>query len=160
MLGSASRHDWITSASKRICVRSQRRTRYSRLPSRVQPSCVASTKRIRVYVAKTPLIGLEGPAALIGDLYPREILHSMVVLQEESDGDACLALDFIPLNATSPVTATRLITGQSVAGQLREKRLTRLPEKRCWFVGEAQDEDALSAALEFHHSWVGTPRSL
>mmetsp|Transcript_26312 Transcript_26312/g.65911 ORF Transcript_26312/g.65911 Transcript_26312/m.65911 type:complete len:226 (-) Transcript_26312:89-766(-) len=96
-----------------------------------------------VYVACTPLKGLEHLGRLLGDEgYSDRLEHTTVLVRHPGD-TGCMAYDFLPVDPTSPETAVALASGGTVAGILRTRRMesrgpSRHPWKRgkwCWKVG-------------------------
>ncbi len=55
--------------------------------------------------------------------------------------------DFLPAEATAPITVATLITGGRVKGLLRERQLRRLPHRRCLLIGEAVVAEVLHIIL-------------
>jgi len=105
----------------------------------------------RVFVCALPLEGWEMAERMLGRQYPDALaLHTLIVLQDP-DG-SCIAFDFLPLEPTSPFTASRLMTGGTVAANVRTRQLKRLPSRRCWAIGTAP-ADALEVASAFQQTW-------
>mmetsp|Transcript_18867 Transcript_18867/g.41331 ORF Transcript_18867/g.41331 Transcript_18867/m.41331 type:complete len:230 (+) Transcript_18867:95-784(+) len=126
-----------------------------RVLSRHVPSCslqAPSTGGVTVYVVKTPLVGLEGIGKVLGNLYPRTLEHSVVVLHCE-ERNVYRALDFLPSDPTNPQTALRLLSGREVPGLLRVRNLPKLPRQNCKRIGPALMADAMDEATLFHHQW-------
>ena len=46
--------------------------------------------------------------------------------------------DFLPVRATSPVTAASLLAGGKWPGMKRERQLKGIPKHRCKLIGEAK----------------------
>lgn len=80
-----------------------------------------------VYIANVPLVGFEGLYSSLeklqqnsvdkvgGGIHQQLALHELVVVQVDQ---RILALDFLPIDPTSPLTAARLLSGGSVPGIL------------------------------------------
>lgn len=123
------------------------------------PSSPVSTPLSRVYLQVTPLEGLEflesGPAQLSP--------HAVVVLeiidfegerreeQEQQQRRRVFAFDFLPREPQRLSTAQALFSGKPVKATGRERRLGRVPRRRCVLVGEPgeekeREEEAAAAA--------------
>lgn len=114
-------------------------------------SAAKPTEAVQVYVATIPLVGFEEAARRLGALYPDQLaLHTLVILQDAAA--ACTAYDFLPVAPTSPLTAARLLTGGTVPGELRVRRLRGLPRHRCYHVGVASLK-AVAQAEAFQTDW-------
>jgi hypothetical protein len=131
----------------------------------------------RVYLQVTPLEGLDlldrGPAQLSP--------HAVVVLEiisseriENGEGEKeqqVFAFDFLPREPQSPATAVALFSGRPVVATGRERRLGRVPRRRCVLVSsggrggeEEQGEekgskphDLLDLARAKLRAWNSTP---
>uniref|UniRef100_A0A061S0H5 Uncharacterized protein n=1 Tax=Tetraselmis sp. GSL018 TaxID=582737 RepID=A0A061S0H5_9CHLO len=106
------------------------------------------SNRPKVYVYKTPLIGLESLTRSFGSMYPRQLKHSLTVVVLPNF--ECEASDFLPRDPTSLETALKMLAGQSVEGHLRRRKLRRLPTANCWYVGECVVDDPCKAIDEFN----------
>ena len=85
-----------------------------------------------VYVATLPLVGWESLEVILKDKYPDELaLHCMVLVESE---ETVTMFDFLPELPTSPFVAATLLSGRQTKGTIRERRLNRLPVRRCWLV--------------------------
>ncbi len=49
-----------------------------------------------------------------------------------------MLFDFLPVRATSPVTAASLLAGRKWPGVIRERQLKRIPKHRCKYIGESK----------------------
>ena len=93
----------------------------------------------QIFIATVPLVGWETWEKRLQHRFPSALaLHCMVlVATRAASQDEVTVLDFLPDSPTAPATAARLLSGAAVQGQLRERRLRKLPNKRCWLVGAA-----------------------
>ncbi|BDA48151.1 hypothetical protein COCOBI_11-4100 [Coccomyxa sp. Obi] len=83
-------------------------------------------------------------------------MHTMTIIEEQAPGADTLTyrvFDFLPAEATAPITLATLLTGGRVKGLLRERQLRRLPHRRCLLIGEADMAEASQAARIFNKSW-------
>ncbi|CAL5223345.1 g5848 [Coccomyxa viridis] len=84
-------------------------------------------------------------------------LHTMTIVEEALEEDPSLKaytlFDFLPMRATSPVTAASLLAGGKWPGLKRERQLRRIPKHRCKLIGEATVPRAVDAARRFNGSW-------
>ncbi|CAL8462855.1 g2389 [Coccomyxa elongata] len=83
-------------------------------------------------------------------------VHTMTIIEEQVPGAETLTykvFDFLPAEATAPITVATLITGGRVKGLSRERQLRRLPHRRCLLIGEAVVPEASQAARSFNQSW-------
>ena len=69
-----------------------------------------------VYVACTPLVGLEAMGVVMGDKYPGRLEHTMVIVRH-AGAKGVTAFDFLPTDPRSPLTAAALLAGTSVPGR-------------------------------------------
>jgi hypothetical protein len=94
-----------------------------------------------VFLACVPLVGLEAVGAALGDAYPNQLEHVMVLVRrfdraesgEETSTVECY--DFLPVDPLAPATAAAMLSGGEVAGDLRVRALRGVPSRRCWKVG-------------------------
>lgn len=99
-----------------------------------------------VYVATLPLVGWETVEEILKDKYPDELaLHCMVLIESE---EIVTMFDFLPEMPTSPFVAAALLSGRQVKGTIRERRLSRLPGKRCWLVGPSATPQVIFSSLK------------
>ncbi|KAK9907255.1 hypothetical protein WJX75_000107 [Coccomyxa subellipsoidea] len=80
----------------------------------------------------------------------------MTIIEEQApgaDAPSFTVFDFLPAEATAPMTAVTLLTGGRVKGLLRERQLRRLPHRRCLLIGEAVTPEACEAARDFNRFW-------
>ncbi|GAQ82383.1 hypothetical protein KFL_001090300 [Klebsormidium nitens] len=75
--------------------------------------------------------------------------HAMTLV-EGPDGK-CVCFDFRPVDPESPSVCFTLLTGRTSPGILRQSRLSRLPRKNCWLVGESKR--SIEEAVDFHNKW-------
>ena len=94
-----------------------------------------------MFLACVPLVGLEAVGAALGDAYPNQLEHVMVLVRrfdraesgEETSTVECY--DFLPVDPLAPATAAAMLSGGEVAGDLRVRALRGVPSRRCWKVG-------------------------
>jgi hypothetical protein len=81
----------------------------------------SATVGCQLFTCQVPLSGMEDlplPSSLTH-------LHVVVVIQEEGErgGQRLVCFDFLPVDPTSPATLFRLLAGQGVPGEIRERAL-------------------------------------
>ena len=94
-----------------------------------------------MFLACVPLVGFEAVGAALGDAYPSQLEHVMVLVRrfdraesgEETSTVECY--DFLPVDPLAPATAAAMLSGGEVAGDLRVRALRGVPSRRCWKVG-------------------------
>ncbi|XP_061962266.1 uncharacterized protein LOC133682766 isoform X2 [Populus nigra] len=80
-----------------------------------------------VYVAATPLRATKGPAQAI-------------------------VFDFQPKDPENIYTALAVLSGRAVPGVVLMRKLSKLPRRKCWFVGSSK-LDAVDVATKFNSDW-------
>lgn len=106
-----------------------------------------------VYLATRPLVGWEKLEVILKDNYPDELaLHCMVLIESE---ESVTMFDFLPEQPKSPVVAAALLCGSQVKGTVRERRLSRLPVRRCWLVGPSATQQVRSICCRAHGVGLG-----
>ncbi|CAK0784889.1 hypothetical protein CVIRNUC_008094 [Coccomyxa viridis] len=124
--------------------------------------CCLRACAARVYIAATPLEGMERIDSMLGALgrsaQKLAALHTMTIIEENIDGEAdaktYTLFDFLPVNATAPATAASLLAGGKWPGLKRERQLRRKPAYRHQaLVGEAIVPQAADAARRFNETW-------
>lgn len=126
------------------------RARKSLRPRRAAAAS-ASGGATEVFVARTPLVGLEAIGDVLGDLYPGPLEHSVVILRE-AGGTSVVAHDFLPEDPTDPRVALALLSGGSTKGVVRSRPLRGVPRRRCEGRGLA-GPGAARAAQAFDEAW-------
>lgn len=112
-----------------------------------------SPTKDQVYVATTPLIGWEAWETTLQHRFPDALArHCMVLVKTHTTTDVTV-FDFLPVTPTAPATAARLLSGTSVQGNLRERKLSKLPNRRCWLVGEATQLAVSRVATDICDTW-------
>ena len=91
-----------------------------------------------VFVASVPLEGFE----LASDFFfpggvPTQFEHRMVLVRYAGDANTTL-YDFLPAEPKSPKTAATLLSGGSVRGVVRTRRIAGLPGRKCAFVAKTR----------------------
>ena len=84
----------------------------------------SATVGCQLFTCQVPLSGMEDlplPSSLTH-------LHVVVVIQEEVEegeggGQRLVCFDFLPVDPTSPATLIRMLSGQGVPGEIRERAL-------------------------------------
>ncbi|KAL4424770.1 hypothetical protein ABPG77_000810 [Micractinium sp. CCAP 211/92] len=136
----------------------------------------------RVYLATCPLVGWEPFADALGERFPSALhLHHFVIVEQlpgllttrgnwsssSNSGDngtpcssssssmagSVVAYDFLPLDATSPLTAAVLLSGGGVPGTTRCRELRAVPRQRCQLQGLTHLPGPLAAAAAFQQRY-------
>lgn len=115
--------------------------------------------RDKVYVAALPFTAAMEPfqsvtSALHG-LHLWDLQHFVVIIKTSSppSNSEASVFDFQPEDPKKCFcTATCSLARWIVPGTLLSRKLTRLPKRRCWFVGYSE-EDSLDIALKFNDTW-------
>ena len=94
-----------------------------------------------MFLACVPLVGFEAVGAALGDAYPSQLEHVMVLVRRfdragsDEETSTVVCYDFLPVDPLAPATAAAMLSGGEVAGDLRERPLRGVPSRRCWKVG-------------------------
>tara|TARA_B110000008_G_scaffold265947_1_gene291614 strand:- start:542 stop:1375 length:834 start_codon:yes stop_codon:yes gene_type:complete len=119
----------------------------------------ASEAAADVFIACVPLEGMERiDGAMFGERGgPAGTSHWMVLVRHAGDEHAAV-YDFLPKTPKSPFTAAKLLSGNSVEGVVRSRRLVGVPGRRCCRVGGTRaglgGRIAIEAAIAaFHERW-------
>jgi len=96
-----------------------------------------------VFVACVPLEGFEGVASaasvVFGTKATRAVnAHWMVLVRFANDDGHASVYDFLPAEPKSPATAAMLLSGGSVRGEIRSRRMVGIPGRRCALVGSTR----------------------
>jgi len=111
------------------------------LGPRVISTRTKNPKPAEVFLACVPLVGFEAIAAALGDVYPAQFEHVMVLVRgfdrtaSVEDTTTVVCYDFLPIDPLAPATAAALLRGGEVAGDLRIRPLRGIPSRRCWKIG-------------------------
>ncbi|KAG0567339.1 hypothetical protein KC19_7G127500 [Ceratodon purpureus] len=111
-----------------------------------------------VYVASVPLRAPRGAAEVLEVMQHVELFenfqHFMTIIKPNDDGGApCTVLDFQPQDPENPMTVVNVVMGNSIPGVILERTLSRLPNQRCWWVGDMKPGLSLEDALEFSRTY-------
>ena len=104
-----------------------------------------------MFLACVPLVGFEAVGAALGDAYPSQLEHVMVLVRRfdragsDEETSTVVCYDFLPVDPLAPATAAAMLSGGEVAGDLRERPLRGVPSRRCWKVGTYVPSEAHSA---------------
>nr|GLL24211.1 uncharacterized protein LOC109159335 [Ipomoea trifida] len=119
----------------------------------------ASNRRHRdeVYVSAVPLRASRGPGQLLMSaaysLNLWDFQHFMVIVKSSSPlHSQAIVCDFLPQDPESIPVAVAALSGRPVPGVVRMRKLKKLPNKKCWFVGYSE-MDAVYATSKFNESW-------
>ncbi|KAF5843870.1 hypothetical protein DUNSADRAFT_5108, partial [Dunaliella salina] len=111
-------------------------------------TAAAQKKDTLVYTGCMPLEGLE----FLGAVSEK---HQFVAVESPCEERICVSLhDFLPINPKSPLTAVRLLSGGSAPGEVRTRKLRKLP-RGCRLVGKTHPSvlDALASIKDFNRNW-------
>ncbi|KAL9241167.1 hypothetical protein vseg_015309 [Gypsophila vaccaria] len=121
----------------------------------------AATYRDQVYIAAMPLRATKGPAQLLfSTAYSFnvwQLQHFILILKPavippvaDSQG---LVFDFQPQDPENMFVALAALSGRPIPGTILTRKITKLPRKRCWYIGSSKSDNAVEAAYEFNGSW-------
>lgn len=102
----------------------------------------AAVSAAEVFVACVPLEGFEGVAsaatAVLGTRASGVMNAHWMVLVRFAGDDHASVYDFLPEAPKSPATAAALLSGGSVRGEVRSRRMAGIPGRRCALVGSTR----------------------
>ena len=118
-----------------------------------------------MFLACVPLVGFEALGAVLGEAYPAQLEHVMVLVRThdrvDGGGDTSVVVcyDFLPIDPLAPTTAAVLLGGYEVPGDLRARPLRGVPSRRCWKVGTHVVRDCQVAEIKSATgTGTGTPQ--
>ncbi|KAL5581729.1 hypothetical protein UlMin_014171 [Ulmus minor] len=110
----------------------------------------------QVYVAAVPLRAAKGPAQLLMSaaysLSLWDFHHFMVIIKPNSPPSQPLVYDFQPKDPENIYAALAVLSGRFVPGVVLVRKLSKLPKRKCWFVGSSK-VNATDIASEFNNNW-------
>lgn len=114
-----------------------------------------------VYVAGVPLRATKGPPQLIMSLAYHslslwDLQHFIVIVKPPSPPShpsEPLVFDFQPKDPENLYTALVGLSGREVQGVIFERKLMKLPRRKCWFVGHSKVVDTIDATRKFNDIW-------
>ncbi|KAK1568107.1 hypothetical protein Q3G72_020696 [Acer saccharum] len=115
--------------------------------------------RDEVYVAAVPLTAAKGPAQLlmsaVYSLNLWDLQHFMVIIKPSSPPPnfQAIVFDFQPKDPENIYTAIEVLSGRAVTGTVLVRNLTKLPRKKCWFVGSSKLDNTVDLAMKFNENW-------
>ncbi|RZC46129.1 hypothetical protein C5167_039068 [Papaver somniferum] len=128
------------------------------LPPMSNAAATTPTKRDGIYVAAMPLRASKGPAQIIMSLTYSlnlwDLQHYMVIIKPNSPQPQSQAFvfDFQPQDPENINVAISALSGRRVPGALLVRKLAKLPNRKCWFVGYS-GVDSVSGANKFNEVW-------
>ncbi|XP_050206528.1 uncharacterized protein LOC126656093 [Mercurialis annua] len=110
-----------------------------------------------VYVAAVPLRASKGVAQLVmsaayNSFNLWDLQHFMVIVKPYPSQDF-IVFDFQPEDPESIQTAVAALAGKAVPGTVLVRRMTKLPRRKCWFIGSSKEDDGVDVATKFNNSW-------
>ncbi|XP_022140717.1 uncharacterized protein LOC111011312 isoform X2 [Momordica charantia] len=111
-----------------------------------------------VYVAAVPLRATRGPAQLLASAAYSfnnwDLQHFMVIIAPSSPPphSQALVFDFQPEDPEDIQVALAALSGKAVPGVVLERKLSRLPRKKCWHIGTCE-ANGIEMARKFNGSW-------
>ncbi|KAM1666600.1 hypothetical protein ACFX1X_046215 [Malus domestica] len=115
--------------------------------------------RDEVYVAAVPLRATKGPAQLLTSaaysLNLWNLQHFMVIINPSPPPPDCQAIvfDFQPKDPENLYAALAVLSGKAIPGVVLMRKLSKLPRRKCWYVGSPKGSGAIDMALEFNKQW-------
>ncbi|KAL7128521.1 hypothetical protein ABFS83_13G001400 [Erythranthe nasuta] len=137
--------------------------------ARIIISCRSSSSsgdQYQVFVAAVPLRAAKGPAQLaMSTAYSLNLnlQHFMVIIKPSSsripsnnhqaEGGGMMVYDFQPEDPENIWVAASALSGREVSGVILVRKLKKLPNRKCWFVSYAKQNDTHAAATIFNQKW-------
>ncbi|XP_057525958.1 uncharacterized protein LOC130805279 [Amaranthus tricolor] len=117
--------------------------------------------RDEVYVATTPLRAMKGPPQLLMSaaysLNLWNLQHFMLIIKPSISSmslqSQVIVFDFQPQDPENIFVALAALSGKAIPGTILERKISKIPKKRCWFIGSSQSSHAVEAAYKFNGSW-------
>ncbi|KAI3990454.1 hypothetical protein MKX01_021389 [Papaver californicum] len=122
---------------------------------------ITPTKRGGIYVAAMPLRASKGLAQIITSLTYSlnlwDLQHYMVIIKPNSPQppqpqSQAFVFDFQPRDPENINVAFSALSGRRVPGAILVRKLAKLPNRKCWFVGYSS-VDSISRANKFNEVW-------
>ncbi|EYU42730.1 hypothetical protein ABFS82_13G001000 [Erythranthe guttata] len=115
----------------------------------------------QVFVAAVPLRAAKGPAQLVMSTaaYSLNLQHFMVIIKpsssnnQQAEGGGMMVYDFQPEEPESIWVAASALSGAQVSGVILVRKLKKLPNRKCWFISYAKQNDTHAAATIFNQNW-------
>lgn len=128
------------------------------------PSFMVSGKsRDEIYVATMPLRATKGPAQLFMSaafsLNLWHLQHFMLIIKPSISSSSplvnsqALVFDFQPQDPENIYVALAALSGRAVPGTTLVREISKIPKKRCWYIGSSKLSNAVEAAYKFNSSW-------
>ncbi|CAN0927222.1 hypothetical protein LINGRAHAP2_LOCUS35766 [Linum grandiflorum] len=119
-------------------------------------------KKHDVYVAAVPLRAAKGPPQLLMSVayslnLSWDLQHFMAIIKPTTNNTSThpvVVFDFQPKDPENVFTALAVMSGRSVPGVVRRRKLTKLPRTKCWHVGSSSRDVAEEVAAEFGQKWI------
>ncbi|XP_020258608.1 uncharacterized protein LOC109834848 isoform X2 [Asparagus officinalis] len=112
--------------------------------------------RDAVYVASVPLRAARGPPQLLMSaaysLGLWDLQHFMVIIKPAQSQSKAVVFDFQPQDPENIYLVLAALSGRRMPGVIMKRLLSRLPRKRCWFIGFSQ-ADGVEMARKFTEDW-------
>ncbi|KAF6161942.1 hypothetical protein GIB67_014144 [Kingdonia uniflora] len=111
-----------------------------------------------IYVAAMPLRASKGPPqmlmSLAFSLNLRDLQHYMVIIKPYSSAPQTQVhvFDFQPQIPENASVALSALSGKRVPGVIMLRKLSKLPERKCWLVGITK-VDGIDRAKIFNERW-------
>ncbi|KAH9606620.1 hypothetical protein KSS87_013056 [Heliosperma pusillum] len=121
-----------------------------------------ATTRDEVYIAAMPLRATKGPPQLLLKaafaLNIRPLQHFMLIIKPANSmpsnpNSQGLVFDFQPQDPEDIFVALAALSGRAVPGTILTRKISKLPNKRCWYIGLSNSNNAVEAAYKFNSSW-------
>ncbi|XP_056693366.1 uncharacterized protein [Spinacia oleracea] len=131
------------------------------LPS--NPTLTASGRgRDEIYVATTALRASKGPAQILMSaaysLNLWHLQHFMLIIKPSITPTSPstfqgIVFDFQPQDPENIYVALAALTGRPIPGTILVRKISKLPKKRCWYIGQSKFPNAVEAAYTFNSTW-------
>ncbi|KAL2938728.1 Adhesion G protein-coupled receptor L3 [Bienertia sinuspersici] len=132
----------------------------------IYPTVMATGRsRDDIYVATTPLRAAKGPAQLMMSaaysLNLWDLHHFMLIIKPSTTSTSMAPLsnsqatvfDFQPQDPENIYVALAALSGRPIPGTILVRKISKLPKKKCWYIGSSKLSNAIEAAYEFNSSW-------
>ncbi|XP_021735217.1 uncharacterized protein LOC110701920 [Chenopodium quinoa] len=119
--------------------------------------------RDEIYVATMPLRATKGPAQLLMSaaysLNLWHLQHFMLIIKPSITSASPLSnsqglvFDFQPQDPENIYVALAALSGRAIPGNILVRKISKIPKKKCWYIGSSKLSNAVEAAYNFNSSW-------
>uniref|UniRef100_A0A803NDU5 Uncharacterized protein n=1 Tax=Chenopodium quinoa TaxID=63459 RepID=A0A803NDU5_CHEQI len=112
--------------------------------------------RDEIYVATTPLRATKGPAQLLmSAAYSSQLVESSAfhAHHQPSITSASPPSNCQPQDPENIYVALAALSGRAIPGNILVRKISKIPKKKCWYIGSSKLSNAVEAAYKFNSSW-------